>query len=308
LPKEYFLESRANDLAHTPSKITPGSCARNCAACALRQDGPLPLELTPGQAAKVSVFIADEPGQAANLHLECTFKGPLDLAACSIRINGRQVEGLRLDHDNQIHVKGDCEFPSHWTLFGPTERGAADPDVAAMTAIPAELAMAGKLWPAQTALFRRAACRPWSVDLGALLGGVSEGKSCWLMTSVSVEREMEVTFGASADWWMQWWLNGQVIYDTLVRGNSEVDHDRLSHRFTVRLQAGRNLFAVKVVSGSGGYCLAAGGPRELPQLSPSTISCAAASLATLLRRGDNEFVFTSSVPAVLTALSVRVTP
>jgi hypothetical protein len=141
------------------------------------------------------------------------------------------------------------------------------------------------------------------------LGGVSEGKTAYLLTSLTLEREMEVTFGASADWWMQWWLNGQAIYDTLTEGNrNHQDHDTLNHRFAARLQTGKNLLAVKVVSGSGGYCLAAGGPRELRQLGPLTVSCASAALATLLRRGDNEFVFTSSVPAVLTALSVRVTP
>jgi hypothetical protein len=42
--------------------------------------------------------------------------------------------------------------------------------------------------------------------------------------------------------------------------------------------------------------------------SPLTVTCSFASLAKLLRRGANEFVFTSASGATLTALSLRITP
>lgn len=165
----------------------------------------------------------------------------------------------------QIEIQGDCQFPTEWTLFGPVERGGADPDLYSMTEVPAVLAMAGKEWPGQEVSLRsERGC--WKVDLGALLGGVSEGKTAYLLTSLTVEQEMEVTFGASADWWMRWWLNGQTIYDTLAEGNRSPHHTTLAHWLVARLKTGRNLLAVKVVSGSMGYCLAAGGPRELREL------------------------------------------
>jgi hypothetical protein len=98
------------------------------------------------------------------------------------------------------------------------------------------------------------------VDLGALLGGVREGKIAYLVTSITVERGMEVTLGASADWWMQWRLNGEVICDTLAQGNGGYPyHSFLVHRFVARLKTGRNLLVVKVISGSGGF-------RELTQM------------------------------------------
>ena len=76
---------------------------------------------------------------------------------------------------NQIQIKGDFQFPTEWTLFGPVERGTAEPDFSAMT----EPGL-----PAQPVSLRRdRGC--WEVDLGALLGGVSEGKTAWLVTSLT---------------------------------------------------------------------------------------------------------------------------
>lgn len=42
--------------------------------------------------------------------------------------------------------------------------------------------------------------------------------------------------------------------------------------------------------------------------SPLTVTCSSASLAKMLRRGANQFVFTSASNATLTALSLRITP
>jgi len=89
------------------------------------------------------------------------------------------------------------------------------------------------------------------------------GKTAYLLTTVTVEKDTEVTLGAGADWWMKWWVNGQVVCDTLATGNNAHPPSLLDRSFPVRLRAGRNLIVVKVISGSGGFTLAAGGPREV---------------------------------------------
>jgi hypothetical protein len=160
-------------------------------------------------------------------------------------------------------VTGDCAFPVLWTLFGPVSKDDPEPDVAGMKDIPAEMNVGGKRLAAQKAAFADN-----RLDLGALLGGTVEGKTAYLLAEFAVDEEMEVTLGAGADWWMKWWVNGAVVCDTMATGNVKHPPGIMNYRFTARLKAGRNLVAVKVVSGSGSFVLAAGGPRELLQKIP----------------------------------------
>jgi len=149
-------------------------------------------------------------------------------------------------------------FPKVWTLFGPVGKDDPEPDFAGMNAIPNELAIAGKKLAAQKAAF----ADDNRLDLGALLGGKEVGKTAYLLAVVEAAKAIEIELGAGADWWMKWWVNGEVVCDTMATGNNANPASVLDHRFTARLKAGKNLLAVKVVSGSGGFALAAGGQRE----------------------------------------------
>jgi hypothetical protein len=44
--------------------------------------------------------------------------------------------------NNPTQIKGDCHFPTKWTLWGPVERDAAEPDFATLTDSQAGSAMA----------------------------------------------------------------------------------------------------------------------------------------------------------------------
>jgi len=152
---------------------------------------------------------------------------------------------------------GDLAFPKAWTLFGPVGKDDVEPEFAVTKEVPAELTIAGKRLAGQQVVFADS-----RLDLGALLGGKAEGKTAYLLATVEAEKAMEIDLGAGADWWMKWWVNGEVVCDTLATGNDAHPPTVLDHRFTVRLHAGHNPIAVKVVSGSGSFVLAAGGPRE----------------------------------------------
>lgn len=69
-----------------------------------------------------------------------------------------------------------------------------------------------------------------------------------------------VRVGASADWWMEWFLNGRCVYDTLKHGNGGAQ-TLSAHTFELPLKAGWNLLAVRVLGGSQGWRLLAGGPE-----------------------------------------------
>jgi len=154
----------------------------------------------------------------------------------------------------------DFAFPKEWAMFGPVGKDAPEPDFAGMTAIPKELAIAGKRLAGQKAAFTDT-----RLDLGALLGGKGDGKTAYLLATIHVREAGPVTLGAVADWWMKWWVNGQVVCDALTTGNDAHPPGIADRVFVAPLRAGPDLIAAKVVSGSGSFVVAAGGPRELRQ-------------------------------------------
>ena len=164
---------------------------------------------------------------------------------------------------------GECAFPEafprQWTLFGPAGKDDAEPEFSALADIPAELTVAGKRLAAQAAVF--AGCR---LDLGALCGGHEVGKTAYLLASVEAAKEMDIELGAGADWWMKWWVNGEVVCDTLKAGNGNHPPGIQDHRFTARLKAGKNLVVVKVVSGNASFALALGEHLPEPELAGLT--------------------------------------
>jgi hypothetical protein len=102
------------------------------------------------------------------------------------------------------------------------------------------------------------------LDFGALAGGFSERRPAVGFARLHSEQAVELPVGASADWWMAWYVNGEPVYSTLDRGNR---HGTLAdHAFTLPLQAGWNTIAFQVQSGSGGWSLRYGDQRDVELL------------------------------------------
>lgn len=70
---------------------------------------------------------------------------------------------------------------------------------------------------------------------------------------------------------------------------------------------GQKLEELKLVREKSSFTAASAYALEKGE-TPLTVSCSSASLAKLLHRGANEFVFTATSPATLTALSLKLTP
>ena len=143
-------------------------------------------------------------------------------------------------------------FPSEWKVFPLVERGYA-PSAEELSAIPETLQ--GKS-PVMVTVDEE-------VDLAPVLGGIQTGATAWLYAELEVPEAMDYEVGAGADWWFAFYCNGEEAFSTLNSGNVLHPPQMTDHKFTVRLHPGRNLFAVKFVSGSGSSVLAMGGPREL---------------------------------------------
>lgn len=164
-------------------------------------------------------------------------------------------------------------FPDHWRAFGPlgpesTHRfsyGGRDykahpvvsADVESLSEIPHSLTASDITLEGQD-LVRSGQV----LDFAALYGGANLGAQAWAMAEVEFEQSTTVVLGSSADHWMQWWIDGQEVLNTLETGN---DTDPTGARppapgdFAVRhtFEPGRHLIVVRVVSGVGGWQLMA---------------------------------------------------
>lgn len=99
------------------------------------------------------------------------------------------------------------------------------------------------------------------INLAALNNGqFVEGGTAVLYNEFISEKAGQVRIGVAADWWLEAYINGKQIYSTMKSGNGTATYTPDDHPFELPVQAGKNLFAVKVLSGSAGWQFVCGVP------------------------------------------------
>ena len=154
-------------------------------------------------------------------------------------------------------------WPVQWTVFGliPAKDAAVVPDEAVLASVPAELVIAGRTYAA-----RKAEARDGLLDLEELFqAGAEERLGVWVFAKIESPAATELDAGAGADWFMDWYVNGKRVFDTLAKGNGRGDFSPSNHPFRVALRQGTNVLAVHVLSGSAGFQLVSGIPQESPK-------------------------------------------
>lgn len=73
------------------------------------------------------------------------------------------------------------------------------------------------------------------------------------------------TLGFGADWWLQAWVDGKLVCDTLATGNGPHPPSPADHMVTLDLAPGPHLAVVRFISGRGSSLFATGGPTEIGQ-------------------------------------------
>ena len=193
----------------------------------------------------------------------------------------------------EIKLPPACEsavaMPTRWRLFGPlgddsteltkrfhfhqhSARSLVDLDVGGLREIPRSLDVGG-----QTLEGRDVVLRDGALDLGRLFGGHQNGQQAFLFAELEVSAEQEAAFGAGCDYWMQWWIDGEVVLDTMVWGNHLHPPGPADHCFRCRLTAGKHIMAVRLVAGTASWTFAAG-----------TATPAQEALSSLRFPGDSE--------------------
>ncbi len=117
---------------------------------------------------------------------------------------------------------------------------------------------------------KRGATKPQTValqdnqlNLGALAGNFTARDCAVLYNEFNCPRAGVVQVGVAADWWLELFVNGAKVHSTVVDGNGSADCSTLDHVVQFPVKAGRNLLAVKVLSGSKGWRVVCGAPAGI---------------------------------------------
>lgn len=149
-------------------------------------------------------------------------------------------------------------WPRTWTVFGPFEKNES-PNLSGWKNIPSDITSG-----ARSVKGKSLKISGGYIDFQSVLSTTaSVGRQAVAAAEIESASDREVTFGAGADWWMEWWVNGEKVFDTLAKGNENGSLGAKNHLFRTNLKKGKNLIAVRVISGSGGFALASGGPNEI---------------------------------------------
>ncbi len=201
----------------------------------------------------------DAKAQSAEIKVETFARLPIKATAMPAKIM------LRADGEpvfSQISValsKSDLPLalPTWWKVFTDVDAAKLSPD--ALNSMPDTVAGAQN---AVTGQFVASQSFPGGerLELARVAGGFGEKRAALAVSTIDAPRDMVLPVAASADWYMRWNVNGREVYNTLEKGN---EHGGLAdHTFDLPLKKGRNIISVLVLSGSGGWKLEFGGPKE----------------------------------------------
>jgi len=165
------------------------------------------------------------------------------------------IKGVKVSHEEGEHI-GHLAFPLMWTCFAPMN-SRFEPSENELTTIPA--ALSGVTGRAAVLSNSQLNFRPFFSEQ-------KKGNYGWAFAEFESPLQCEYTIGAGADWGMRYYLNGQVIIDTLKSGNSQTPPRISDHTKAVTVKKGKNVIAIKFLSGSNSSVLALGGANELRRL------------------------------------------
>lgn len=159
-------------------------------------------------------------------------------------------------------IEGTIDWPDQWTIFQPLERDDPVVDADVLTAIPDTIDVGGTSREAEQVTPEANG----TFDFAPLFGEIAAGNTAYVFLSLEAEQSKQITVGLGADWWMQVWLNGEEVLSTLEEGNVHWPPTIGDHQIDIDLREGRNVLAIRFISGGGSALLAVGGPDQLRAL------------------------------------------
>jgi parallel beta-helix repeat protein len=155
-------------------------------------------------------------------------------------------------------AEGDASLSASWKIFALLPRDFPPPSGEQLLTIPERLIADGReITPATVE------AKDGKFDLASLLGGPADGRTAWIYIPLIVKKGGKTTLGFGADWWMQAWVDGELVCDTTVSGNGQLPPSAADHVVTLDLTPGEHHAVVRFISGSMGSVFAVGGPKEV---------------------------------------------
>jgi hypothetical protein len=157
-------------------------------------------------------------------------------------------------------LSGNLKLSDKWQVFAPLDKKSPPPTAEQLRRIPTKIMIGGKeLAPTEVTTVNGI------LDLSSLLGGAGEGKTAWGYIPFTTSVTGKTTLGFGADWWLQAWVDGKPVCDTMEKGNGYHPPSAADHLATVDLEAGKHLLVIRFVSGSASSLLSIGGAAEIRQ-------------------------------------------
>jgi len=171
-------------------------------------------------------------------------------------------DSVEMELDMRPHVWADprqcldaAPWDTGWTVYGPIPRREREvaPPAPVLAPAPDTLQGAPEAIVANGMVCEGRAMR----SVGGLLH--FDDRSCPTVIAVAEwhsEADGALGISFSADWWTQWWVNGQEVFSTMSGGNG-VAHETTpwrAHSFMASVRHGRNVIVLRLVGGSSCGC------------------------------------------------------
>jgi hypothetical protein len=247
-----FLVWDADDAAHQVA-IDPGFLLR-----------PEHAELIPDRSADITLTVRNpwyEP-LVGRLSLEPVSATPMSItpAAVDVSLPPHGEMGVTFQVDAGPRTQS-LQWPDAWQVFPRVETSAVN--LVEIHTLPETLPGADDQMVVPVAAYPR----DHFIDLARIGNYVRKADhraDAVAFAEVVSDRDQVVTIGAAGDYWMEWFVNGQRVYDTMANGNGAT-YSILAHTFELPLKAGRNLLAVRVLAGSHDWRLVIAPPEPVRQ-------------------------------------------
>ena len=149
---------------------------------------------------------------------------------------------------------GNLPIPKKWVVF-PDVKPDFVPDQTLLSSLPSVF---GSVKGKEAELLSN------TLDFARFSGRTGAKICSWAFAELEGPYDgYECTFGAGADWWMTFHVNGKSVYSTFPSGNDKHPIAMDNHLFNVKLKKGRNILAVKILSGNNSALFMLGGPKDL---------------------------------------------
>ena len=163
------------------------------------------------------------------------------------------IRDLKVEVLEKDALSGNLPFPVKWHVFLPVAKDFK-PAAADLLKVPSRLG---------SVKGRPVLMSGSELDLAPLFGNQKTGNCAWLYTVLDSPAAQAYTISGGADWWMTLYVNGKVVLDTSKKGNHHHPPRMTDHKGIARLKKGRNIIAVRFVSGRSSSRIALAGPLEL---------------------------------------------